>query len=101
MKVASEILAKVELRVKIISINKAPFAGKAPIEACTKLSDAGKGAPASCRDTEILGRPMEPLPRLRGIAEQNTKLLAICVHTQRALSRRPTWGGLAGPGRET
>jgi thymidine kinase len=41
-------------------------------------------------DTDFRGRPFEPMPRLLAIAEEITKLLAICVrcgnpavHTQR------------------
>ena len=44
-------------------------------------------------DTDFMGRPFEPMPRLLAVAEEITKLLAICVrcgnpavHTQRLVA---------------
>jgi thymidine kinase len=50
----------------------------------------GKRVIVAGLDTDFMGRPFEPMPRLLAVAEEITKLLAICVrcgnpavHTQR------------------
>jgi len=57
---------------------------------CTKLANLGKRVIVAGLDTDYRGRPFEPMPRLLAVAEEITKLLAICVrcgnpavHTQR------------------
>jgi thymidine kinase len=69
---AAEIMEKLSPRTEVVGIDEAQF-----------LGDAGL-------DTDYRGRPFEPMPRLLAIAEEITKLLAICVrcgnpavHTQR------------------
>jgi thymidine kinase len=76
---AAEILEKVEPRTEVIGIDEAQFLGEALIDVCTKLADAGKRVIVSGLDTDYLGRPFEPMPRLLAVAEEITKLLAICV----------------------
>jgi len=60
------------------------------VDVCTKLANLGKRVIVAGLDTDYRGRPFEPMPRLLAIAEEITKLLAICVrcgnpavHTQR------------------
>ncbi|HKS68076.1 MAG TPA: thymidine kinase [Candidatus Acidoferrales bacterium] len=77
----SEILDKVAARTEVIGVDEAQFLGDAVVGACVKLAGL---------DTDFMGRPFEPMPRLLAVAEEITKLLAICmrcgnpaVHTQR------------------
>jgi thymidine kinase len=79
VKDASEILTKVEPRTEVIGIDEAQFLGEALIEVCAKLADMGKRVIVSGLDTDFMGRPFEPMPRLLAVAEEITKLLAICV----------------------
>jgi len=79
VKDASEILTKVEPRTEVIGIDEAQFLGEALVEVCTKLADMGKRVIVSGLDTDFMGRPFEPMPRLLAVAEEITKLLAICV----------------------
>jgi thymidine kinase len=58
-----------------------------------KLADLGKRVIVAGLDTDFMGRPFEPIPRLLAVAEEITKLLAICmrcgnpaVHTQRLVA---------------
>ncbi len=53
----------------------------------------GKRVIVTGLDTDFMGRPFEPMPRLLAVAEEITKLLAICVrcgnpavHTQRLVA---------------
>jgi thymidine kinase len=90
---AGEVLAKVEPRTEVIGIDEGQFLGEELVDACTKLADMGKRVIVAGLDTDFLGRPFEPMPRLLAIAEEITKLLAICVrcgnpavHTQRLVA---------------
>lgn len=90
---AAEVLRKVEPRTEVIGIDEAQFLGDGLVEACTKMADTGKRVIVSGLDTDFLGRPFEPMPTLLAVAEEITKLLAICVrcgnpavHTQRLVA---------------
>lgn len=85
-----EVLARVLPRTEVVGIDEAQFLGDELVNVCTKLADAGKRVIVAGLDTDYRGRPFEPMPRLLSVAEEITKLLAICVrcgnpavHTQR------------------
>jgi len=87
---SSEIIDKVQPRTEVIGIDEAQFLGEGIVEVCTKLANLGKRVIVAGLDTDYRGRPFEPMPRLLAVAEEITKLLAICVrcgnpavHTQR------------------
>src|SRR6266404_225812 len=87
---AAEVMAKVQPRTEVVGIDEAQFLGEEIVDVCTKLANLGKRVIVAGLDTDYLGRPFEPMPRLLAMAEEITKLLAICVrcgnpavHTQR------------------
>ena len=87
---ASEIMERVQPRTEVIGIDEAQFLGDDVVDVCTKLANLGKRVIVTGLDTDFRGRPFEPMPRLLAVAEEITKLLAICVrcgnpavHTQR------------------
>jgi thymidine kinase len=89
----AEILSRVEPRTEVVGIDEAQFLGEAVVDACVRLADLGKRVIVSGLDTDFMGRPFEPMPRLLSVAEEITKLLAICmrcgnpaVHTQRLVA---------------
>jgi len=93
VRTAAEVLEKVEARTEVVGIDEAQFLGEELVEVCTKLADMGKRVIVTGLDTDFLGRPFEPMPRLLAVAEEITKLLAICmrcgnpaVHTQRLVA---------------
>ena len=93
VRTGAEIEANVEPRTEVIGIDEAQFLGDSVVEAATKLADMGKRVIMAGLDTDYLGRPFEPMPRLLALAEEITKLLAICVrcgnpavHTQRLVA---------------
>ena len=90
---AAEVLQKVEPRTEVVGIDEAQFLGEPILEVCKQLADTGKRVIVAGLDTDFLGRPFEPIPRLLAVAEEITKLLAICVrcgnpavHTQRLVA---------------
>ncbi len=93
VRTATDVLEKVEARTEVVGIDEAQFLGEELIEVCTKLADMGKRVIVTGLDTDFMGRPFEPMPRLLAVAEEITKLLAICVrcgnpavHTQRLVA---------------
>lgn len=89
----SEILLKVAPRTEVVGVDEAQFLGESVVDACVKLADLGKRVIVAGLDTDFMGRPFEPIPRLLAVAEEITKLLAICVrcgnpavHTQRTVA---------------
>jgi len=87
---AAEIMEKLSPRTEVVGIDEAQFLGDEVVDVCTKLANLGKRVIVAGLDTDYRGRPFEPMPRLLAIAEEITKLLAICVrcgnpavHTQR------------------
>jgi thymidine kinase len=90
---AYEITAKVQPRTEVIGVDEAQFLGEGVVDVCRKLADLGKRVIVTGLDTDFMGRPFEPMPRLLAVAEEITKLLAICmrcgnpaVHTQRLIA---------------
>jgi thymidine kinase len=89
----TEILEKVAPRTEVVGIDEAQFLGESIVGACSRLAEAGKRVIVTGLDTDFMGRPFEPMPRLLAVAEEITKLLAICmrcgnpaVHTQRLVA---------------
>jgi thymidine kinase len=89
----SDILAQVAPRTEVVGVDEAQFLGDSVVDACVKLADLGKRVIVSGLDTDFMGRPFEPMPRMLAVAEEITKLLAICmqcgnpaVHTQRLVA---------------
>ena len=87
---AAEIIDKLQPRTEVVGIDEAQFLGEEVVDVCTRLADLGKRVIVAGLDTDYRGRPFEPMPRLLAVAEEITKLLAICVrcgnpavHTQR------------------
>src|SRR5215469_13079176 len=86
----ASVLEKVQARTEVVGIDEAQFLGETLLESCTRLADLGKRVIVAGLDTDFMGRPFEPMPRLLAIAEEIRKLLAICmrcgnpaVHSQR------------------
>ena len=89
----AEIVAKVDPRTEVVGIDEAQFLGSELVLVCQQLADSGKRVIVAGLDTDFLGRPFEPIPQLLTVAEEITKLLAICMrcgnpakHTQRLVA---------------
>jgi thymidine kinase len=89
----SDVMARVAPRTEVVGIDEAQFLGDSVVDSCVKLADLGKRVIITGLDTDFMGRPFEPIPRLLAVAEEITKLLAICVrcgnpavHTQRIVA---------------
>jgi len=80
VRTGDQIFDRVAPRTEVVGVDEAQFLGESVVDACVKLADLGKRVIVAGLDTDFMGRPFEPMPRLLAVAEEITKLLAICMH---------------------
>lgn len=66
-------------KVQVIAIDEAQFFDTNLIKVCTTLANNGKRIIIAGLDMDFLGNPFGVMPQLLAIAEQITKVHAICV----------------------
>lgn len=65
--------------VKVVGIDEAQFFDDSIVEVVQKLANRGLRVIIAGLDTDFLGHPFGPMPRLMAIAEDVQKVHAICV----------------------
>jgi thymidine kinase len=101
---ASEILVLTDLETEVIGIDEGQFFDQELARVVNQLADQGKRVVVAGLDMDYLGRPFGPVPQLMAIAEDVTKMRAICMrcgsaasYTQRLIpSRERVVVGAAG-----
>ena len=93
IKHSAEILEKLDPRTEVIGVDEAHFLDLGIVEVAQRLADTGKRVLLAGLETDYLGKPFEQVRELMTVAEEVTKLLAICVrcgnpakHTQRLVA---------------
>lgn len=84
---AEDILNHVDDQVHVVAIDEVQFFSDEIIEVCQKLVNLGKRVIVAGLDQDFRGEPFGPVPILMALAEQVTKLNAICVVCGRFASR--------------
>ena len=74
-------ILKVKTKYEIIGIDEAQFFSDKIIEVCNLLANKGIRVIIAGLDMDYSGKPFGPMPFLMAIAEQVTKLHAICNET--------------------
>jgi thymidine kinase len=74
-----EILDKVGPEVQVVGIDEAQFFDDSLVEVCQTLANRGVRVIVAGLDTDYLGVPFGPMPRLMAVAEDVQKVHAICV----------------------
>lgn len=64
---------------EVVGIDEAQFFDDGLVEVCDRLADRGKRVIVAGLDMDFLGRPFGPMPALCAIAEDVTKVHAVCV----------------------
>ncbi len=82
-----DILSRVDEHVDVVAIDEVQFFPPTIISVCQKLVKGGKRVIVAGLDQDFRGEPFGPVPILMALAEQVTKLNAICVVCGRAASR--------------
>jgi thymidine kinase len=76
---SSELLSRVEIGVQVVGIDEVQFFDAGVVEVCMQLADAGIRVIAAGLDQDYMRRPFGPMPGLLAVAEEVSKMHAICV----------------------
>ena len=69
----------IEPDVQVVGIDEAQFFGKELVDVCQTLANRGVRVIAAGLDTDFMGVPFGPIPKLMAVAEDVQKVHAICV----------------------
>ncbi|MCC7441241.1 MAG: thymidine kinase [Bdellovibrionales bacterium] len=76
---AREILTHLEDRCRIVGIDEAQFLDAEIVEVATRLANRGVRVIVAGLDMDFRGLPFGPMPSLMAVAEDVTKLSAVCM----------------------
>ena len=72
-------MLKVGPEVQVVGVDEAQFFDDSLVEVCQTLANRGVRVIVAGLDTDYLGLPFGPMPRLMAVAEDVQKVHAICV----------------------
>lgn len=78
---------RVEDDTQVVAIDEAQFFDRGIVEVCERLANRGLRVICAGLDQDYLGRPFAPMPELMAIAEEVTKVHAVCTVCGAAASR--------------
>src|SRR6185436_11435851 len=81
---SAELLARVEIGVQVVGIDEVQFFDPGVVDVCMQLADAGIRVIAAGLDQDYMRRPFGPMPGLLAVAEEVSKMHAICVRCRGA-----------------
>lgn len=94
---SESLLRRVEDGTQVIAIDEAQFFDRGIVEVCDELANQGRRVILAGLDQDYLGRPFPPMPDLMAIAEEVTKVRAVCTvcggsasHSQRIIQQAST-----------
>jgi thymidine kinase len=76
---SEELRGKVEIGVQIVGIDEIQFFDDGIVQVCMQLADAGIRVVAAGLDQDYQRRPFGPMPALLALAEEVSKMHAVCV----------------------
>lgn len=81
---SSELLSRVEIGVQVVGIDEVQFFDAGVVDVCMQLADAGIRVVAAGLDQDYMRRPFGPMPALLSVAEEVSKMHAVCVRCRGA-----------------
>ncbi len=81
---SAEMLASVEIGVQVVGIDEVQFFDDGIVDVCMQLADAGIRVIAAGLDQDFMRRPFGPMAALLCVAEDVSKVHAICVRCRGA-----------------
>ena len=81
---SEQLLQKVEIGVQVVGIDEVQFFDEGVVEVCMQLADAGIRVIAAGLDQDYMRRPFGPMPSLLAVAEEVSKMHAVCVRCRGA-----------------
>ncbi|MEJ7733751.1 MAG: thymidine kinase [Polyangiaceae bacterium] len=71
--------SRVAEETQVVAIDEAQFFDRGIVEVCERLANRGLRVIAAGLDQDYLGRPFAPMPELMAIAEEVSKVHAVCT----------------------
>jgi thymidine kinase len=81
---SADLLARVEIGVQVVGIDEVQFFDAGIVDVCMQLADAGIRVVAAGLDQDYMRRPFGPMPALLAVAEDVSKMHAVCVRCRGA-----------------
>jgi thymidine kinase len=81
---SNELLSRVEIGVQVVGIDEIQFFDAGIADVCMQLADAGIRVIAAGLDQDFMRRPFGPMPALLAVAEEVSKMHAVCVRCRGA-----------------
>jgi thymidine kinase len=81
---SAELLSRVELGTQVIGIDEVQFFDAGVVDVCMQLADKGIRVIAAGLDQDYMRRPFGPMPALLAVAEEVSKMHAVCVRCRGA-----------------
>jgi thymidine kinase len=81
---AEALLTRVEIGVQVVGIDEVQFFDAGIVEVCMQLADAGIRVVAAGLDQDFQRQPFGPMPALLAVAEEVSKMHAVCVRCRGA-----------------
>lgn len=75
----AELLERVGPEIQVVGVDEAQFFDETLVDVCQTLANRGVRVIVAGLDTDYLGQPFGPMPRLMAVAEDVQKVHAICV----------------------
>jgi thymidine kinase len=75
---SESLFGRVEDATQLIAIDEAQFFDRGIVEVANALADSGRRVVLAGLDQDYMGRPFPPMPDLMAIAEEVTKVRAVC-----------------------
>jgi thymidine kinase len=79
IKGAGEIPGLVAQDTRVVGIDEAQFLGEELVDVCEQLATDGKRVIVAGLDQDYRGKPFEPIPQLLALADEITKIMAVCM----------------------
>ncbi len=81
---SAELLSRVEIGIQVVGIDEVQFFDAGIVDVCMQLADAGIRVIAAGLDQDYMRRPFGPMPALLAVAEDVSKMHAVCVRCRGA-----------------
>ena len=81
---SADFLARVEIGVQVVGIDEVQFFDAGVVDVCMQLADAGIRVIAAGLDQDYMRQPFGPMPALLAVAEEVSKMHAVCVRCRGA-----------------
>lgn len=76
---SEQLLARVEIGIQVVGVDEIQFFDDGIVSVCMQLADAGIRVVAAGLDQDYMRRPFGPMPALLSVAEEVSKMHAVCV----------------------